>query len=180
MPESTEALLRRNGCKGTVAAPRTRLRWGPRGGAVRACHFKPGAQFPPIGVPPGTRRRPRLRKRLRREQVGDEIEQAREGKPDDVEVVALDARDEHGADALDGVAARTALPLARGDVEVQQRGGGGPEVDAGGLDRGVGQAAVAREGDRADHVVRPAGQAGDVLTRLSGVARLAEDVAVDG
>ena len=54
----------------------------------------------------------------------------REREADDVEVVALDARDEHGAGALDGVAAGAALPLAGGDVPVEQwrgsRGGSGP------------------------------------------------------
>ena len=53
-------------------------------------------------------------------------------------------------------------------------------MDLGDLDRGVDDRAVAGERDRADDLVRAAGQARDVLARLGGVARLAEDVAVDG
>ena len=53
-----------------------------------------------------------------------------ERQADDVEVVALDPRDERRAGALDRVAARAALPLAGGDVPVELRrrspGGSGP------------------------------------------------------
>ncbi len=63
----------------------------------------------------------------------------------------------------------------------QERLGGRPsEVDLGDLDRGVGDFAVAGERDAADDLVRAAGQAREVVARLGRVARLAEDVAVDG
>ena len=71
---------------------------------------------------------------------GHEVEQARERQADDVEVVALDARDEHGAGALDGVAARAALPLAAS----RRTSRSAPRSRArkwtlGDLDRGVGE-----------------------------------------
>ena len=45
--------------------------------------------------------------------AGEEVEQAREGQPDHVQVVAGDAADERRAAPLDGVAARPAAPFAR-------------------------------------------------------------------
>jgi hypothetical protein len=53
-------------------------------------------------------------------------------------------------------------------------------MDLGDRDGSVGDLAVAGECDRADDLVRAAGQASDVLARLGRVAWLAEDVAVDG
>ncbi len=166
MRESTEAPMHRNGCKARLHRACVRE---PRRAAVERRRSERRA------IPPDRRTR-----RLGREQVRQEVEQAAERQADDVEVVALDARDEHGAVALDGVAARSALPFARGDVPVEQGGRRRAEVDVGDLDGGVGDLAVAGEGDRADDLVGAAGQARDVLARLGRVARLAEDVAADG
>ena len=123
-----------------------------------------------VGSPGSCRRaarEPQHGSRLRHQ-----VEQARERQADDVEVVALDARDERGADALDGVAARAALPLAGRDVPVEQRGARRAEVDLGDLDRGVDELAVADEGDPADDLVGAAGQARDELARLGASAGL--------
>jgi hypothetical protein len=114
------------------------------------------------------------------EEVREEVEQGRQREADDVEVVAFDARDECGAEALDGVAAGSALPLVGGDVPVEGGRGRRAEVDLGDRDGGVGDLAVAGEGDRSDDQMRATGQARDVLARLGRIARLAEDVAVDG
>src|SRR5438876_12149964 len=46
-----------------------------------------------------------------REALGEQAHQERAGKPDHVQVVAFDALDERGADALDRVRAGSALPL---------------------------------------------------------------------
>src|SRR4051794_28357574 len=124
-------------------------------------------QFPPIGVLVG-------------EQLRHEVDQPLQRQADDVEVVALDALDEHGAGALDGVAAGAALPFAGAHVPVQQRGVRRAETDLGDLDRGVAQLAVTDDGDRADDLVGASRQAREVCARLAGVGRLAEDVAVDG
>ena len=58
---------------------------------------------------------------------GEQADEERSRKADDVQVVALDALDEGGAEPLDGVCARPALPFARRDVggQVARQSAGG-------------------------------------------------------
>ena len=62
---------------------------------------------------------------------GERVDQQRAGQPDDVEVVAVDPRDEAGTEALDRVAAGAPVPLAVCDVGVDLRLGEPAERDVG-------------------------------------------------
>src|SRR5438270_13947431 len=53
------------------------------------------------------------------EQVGDEVEQGRDGQSDHVRVVTLDPLEERGAAALYGVRAGAVAPLSGGEVPVE-------------------------------------------------------------
>ena len=132
-------------------APPQRLRLGALSNSPRSAYSAPTCNQGRSGARP-----------CRWGEVRDEVEQAREREPDDVEVVALDARDERGAAALDGVAAGAALPLAGlRRTSPASAGVGGAEVDLGDLDGGGGDLAVAGEGDRRRRPggVRPARRA---------------------
>ena len=62
---------------------------------------------------------------------GERVDQQRRGEPDDVEVVAVDPRDEAGAETLDRVAAGPPAPFAGFEVGVDLRLG-----ELGGRSRG--------------------------------------------
>ena len=108
-----------------------RVRAGVRrpGGAARAARAGGARRRAPR--PPGRRARHHLlgppgmlpadlARYARRQQLRPQVQQPRQRQADDVEVVALDPRDERRAAALDGVAAGAALPLAGGDVPVER------------------------------------------------------------
>src|SRR4051794_11035043 len=67
-----------------------------------------------LGCPPGRARNGSG------QEVGDEVEQRRDGQADDVEVIPVDLLDERGAAALDRVAPGPLTPLARGEVALEQ------------------------------------------------------------
>src|SRR5258707_4191191 len=76
---------------------------------------------------------------------GDEgVVETREGKADDVEIAAFDARDVAAGAALDGVAACFVVGLAGGEITGDFFGGERGEMDQRGLDEreplGVGKA----------------------------------------
>src|SRR3954453_23357940 len=151
-----------------------------RHGALQGRFDRP-AQFSPVR--PGALRplsnSPRTAY-ARRKQLGHEVDQALQRQADDVEIVALDTRDQDRPGALDGVAAGAPAPLRGAHVPVQQRGARVAEVDRGDLGRGVGELAVTDNGDRPDDLMAATGQARDVGARLGLVGGLAEDVAADG
>ena len=130
LPSSSSARTRR----GSGRASRSQLPYGPHRGvwrslvarSVRVGEVPSSNLGTPIALPAGAALRGAGRPSRSRRRRGSARPAAHEqaaGQADDVQVVALDALDERGAAALDRVAARAALPLARCDVrgEVARR-----------------------------------------------------------
>src|SRR3954462_5951311 len=148
---------------------------GRRSAGVRPCRR--------TGPAPGrqsTERLPRKPwKSARGKQVRTQLEQPRQGQPDDVQIVALDSGDERCAAPLDRVAARAALPLPRPHVPLERSPVEASERHPRALDRGREQLAAFDEGDPAHHLVGAPGEAREEAPGSLLVPRLAEDVAVE-
>src|SRR5215213_7806565 len=148
---------------------------GRRSAGVRPCRR--------TGPAPGrqsTERLPRKPwKSARGKQVRTQLEQPRQGQPDDVQIVALDSGDQRCAAPLDRVAARAALPLPRPHVPVERSPVEASERHPRALDRRREQLAAFDEGDPADHLVGAPGEAGEEAPGGLLVPRLAEDVAAE-
>src|SRR3954447_5456903 len=106
---------------------------------------------------------------------GLQVEQAADGKADDVEVVALQAPDQRSAGALDRVATGALAPLPRPQVPLDEALVEVAERDVGHLDGGA-NLALAHEREPADDLVRAAPEPAQRLARRILVGRLAPDV----
>ena len=109
------------------------------------------------------------------EEGGDEGD----GQANDVEVVAFDAGDPAGGEALDGVCAGLVHGLAGGDIGGDVGVGEGEEADGGdfGGDFGAGGG---DDGDAGDDVMGAAGEKTEHAGGIGGVFGLGEDVVVEG
>ena len=109
------------------------------------------------------------------EEGGDEGD----GEADDVEVVAVDAGDPAGGEALDGVGAGFVHGLTGGDVGCDVGVGEGEEADCGdfGGDFGAGGG---DDGDAGDVVMGAAGEETEHAGGVGFVFGFGEDVVVEG
>ena len=109
-----------------------------------------------------------------REPAGEEGE----GEADYVGVVAVDAADEFGGEALDGVGAGFVERLAGGDVLVDFGGGEGAEPDFGFDYRRTG-AVGGEQADAGEDAVHAAGEGAEHASGVARVPGLAEDLVAD-
>jgi hypothetical protein len=101
------------------------------------------------------------------------------GKADDVEVVAFDARNPTGGATLDGIGSGFVHGLAGGDIGGDFFIGEGEESDGGGFG-GDFSVCGGDDGDAGDDTVGAAGEKAEHTGGVGGVFWLAEDVVVEG